>query len=399
MTDTSTSKYAIVGLGMVTGPQLGRSARMVQAEACWKAIEDAGLTRADIDGAVDARFSGGLGDHPTWTDPFPRVMGLPVNFYYPISRGGAMGALGIATALSFLDRGIANYVIVCGILELWSRSQVEREQGLRGVDHLEREGYWGKPFGDVQAATHHAWFASRHMYEYGTTSEQLGMIAVQTRAWAQMNPEAKMYGRPMTLEDHQNSPWVAKPYHLLDICQLSDGAISLIITTRERARDCRQPPIWILGQGVSEATADIWWKKSNYTRMPVEKARDQAFRQAGISSVREVDLAQLYDCFTGEVLFQLEDYGYAPKGDGGPWVAEGHIGPGGDTPINTGGGLLSAYHNADMTGLAENVRQLRGVAGQRQIKGARLAFSTGHGGELIAPGLCSIHTTTVLGRD
>jgi acetyl-CoA acetyltransferase len=240
--------------------------------------------------------------------------------------------------------------------------------------------------------------ASRHMAVYGTTSRQLGMISVQERAWALLNPEAKMYGRPMTIEDHQNSPIVAHPYHLLDISLISDGAIAFVLTTAQRARDLRQPAVYVLGQGFGEIMAEYWWEKKNYTHMAVEPAREQAFREAGIE-LKDIDVAQLYDCFTAEVLFQVEGYGWAEKGQGGPWVEDGHIGPGGDVPINTSGGLLSAYHLGDLTGFAEDVVQLRGQAGQRQVKDARIALTTGHGGELVSPGLCSIHTTTILGNE
>ena len=405
MVDASAGKYAIVGLGVVAGPQPGRSPRTVQAESCWMAIEDAGLTRDDIDGAVDGRTGGAHSDAPTWVDPFPRIMGLPINFYYGSGRGGAIGSVCIATALSFLDRGIAKYVLISAVHAGASRKQAKRDlalgtakEGLQ-TEAKEKEGAWGPPTGDIAAATHHAWLASRHMYKYGTTSQQLGMIAVQTRAWAQMNPEARMFGRPMTLEDHQNSPLVATPYHLLDISLVSDGAISFILTTRERARDTRKPPVWLLGQGFGEALEDSWWQKENFERLPVKNAKQQAFGQAGISRIEEADVVEFYDCFTGEVLFQIEDYGFTPKGEGGRWASEGHMGPGGDHPINTGGGLLSAYHNGDMTGLAEGIRQLRGECGERQVPDARLAVCSGHGGELVGPGLCSIHTTTVLGRD
>ncbi len=399
-------KYAIVGLGLVAGPQPGRSPRAVQAESAWMAINDAGLKREDIDGAVDGRSGGGSGDAASWADPFPRFMGLPINFYYSIGRGGAVAGLAIATALSFLDRGIAKYVLVSTVSLGLSRKYARREGSKAGVtrpvgaaESAGREGYWGTPYGDVAACTHHSWIAARHMAQFGTTHEQLGSIAVQTRAWANKNPEAKMYGRPMTLDDYMASPWVAKPYHLLDICLVSDTATSFIVTTAERAHDTKKPPVWILGQGFGEAIEDSWWEKENYVRLPVKRAKEQAFGQAGISRIEEIDSVQFYDCFTGEVLFQIEDYGFAPKGQGGAWAAEGHMGPGGDHPINTSGGLLSAYHNSDNTGLAEAVRQVRGEAGERQIPNVRTALSTGHGGEMLSPALCSIHTTTILGKD
>lgn len=391
-------KYAIVGLGTVLGPQPDKTARVISAEAARRAIEDAGLKREDIDGAIDLRRSGGGGDRAQHSDAFPRMLGLPLNFFFQVGRGGALAGLGIATALSFLDRGIAKYVVLCGAVDDWSKAQKGKEQGFRGMQHSEKEGYWGKALGDLRAVSHHSWMASRHMAVYGTTSRQFGMISVQERAWAVRNPEAKMHGRPMTIEDHQNSPIVAYPYHLLDISLISDGAVAFVLTTAERARDLEKPPVYVLGQGFGEIMAEYWWEKKNYTHMAVEPARQQAFAEAGID-LKDVDVFQFYDCFTAEVLFQIEGYGLAEKGEGGPWAEEGHMGPGGDVPINTSGGLLSAYHLGDLTGMAEDIVQLRGEAGERQVKGAKIALTTGHGGELVSPGLCSIHTTTILGNE
>src|SRR5688572_26164116 len=190
-------KYAIVGLGNVAGPQPGRTPRNVQAESCWLAIEDAGLTRDDIDGAVDGRSGGGSGDASTWVDPFPRHMGLPINFYYSVGRGGAIGGLGIATALSFLDRGISKYIMVSTVALGLSQKYAVRESNRTGeltigaMQQGGREGYWSHPHGDVAAAAHHSWITARHMAVFGSTDEQRGHIAVQTRAWANLNPEAK----------------------------------------------------------------------------------------------------------------------------------------------------------------------------------------------------------------
>jgi acetyl-CoA acetyltransferase len=235
------------------------------------------------------------------------------------------------------------------------------------------------------------------MAVYGTTSRQLGAISVAQRAWACMNPEAKMYGRPITIEDHQKSPLVAEPYHLLDISLVSDGGIAFILTTADRAKDRPKPPVYVLGQGFDEVSSELWWEKKNFTHMAVQRAKKQAFGQAGLR-LADVDCAQLYDCFTGEVLFQLEDYGWCEKGEGGAFVESAAIGPGGSIPVNTGGGLLSCYHLGDLTGMAEAIRQLRGEAGERQINDCNVVLTTGHGGELLSPGMCSIHTCTLLGR-
>jgi acetyl-CoA acetyltransferase len=383
---------------MVTGPfPADLTARSAEAEAARQAIEDAGLRREDIDGAVQCRRSGGSGERPTFSDAFPRILGLPIKFYYSVGRGGAVAGLGIATALSFLDLGIARYVVLAGSVDDWTKYQRTKEVGKRHMDHSDREGYWGKPFGDLSAVSHHSWLAARHMHEYGTTSRQLGMIAVQERQWACMNPRAKMYGRPISIEDHQSSPLVVEPYHLLDICLISDGAVACVLTTAERARDLPRPPVHLLGFGTGEIADELWWEKRHYTHMAVKTAKEQAFGQARLT-IQDVDVAQLYDCFTGEVLFQLEDYGWCAKGEGGSFVEAGHIGPDGEVPVNTSGGLLSAYHYGDLTGLSEAVLQLRGDAGERQVPDAEVALVTGHGGELLSPGMCSIHTTLLLGR-
>jgi acetyl-CoA acetyltransferase len=393
----TSGQYAIVGLGVLAGPQPGRSPRMLGAEAARLAIEDAGLSRDDIGGAVDLRGGGGGGDASTYTDAFTRVLGLKNCFYFCVGRGGALAGLGISTAMSFLERGIADYVVVMNARTDWSSTQERKKQGFRGPPRTEKAGYWGKASGDIRAVSHHSWMAARHMAEYGTTSRQLGMVNVQQRAWACMNPEAKMYGRPITIEDHQASPIVVDPYHLLDICLISDGAIAFILTTAERARDCAKTPVAILGQGFGEVSSSLWFENKHFTHMAVAPAKAQAFGQAGLT-IDDVDCAQLYDCFAAEVMFQLEDYGWCKKGEGGAFLETSPIGPGGSIPVNTSGGLLSCYHVGDMTGMAEAIRQVRGECGERQVEDCEVALTTGHGGELLSPGMCSIHSATLLGR-
>lgn len=395
---SAAERFAVVGLSLVTGPKdPGVSTRALQAEAARQAIADAGLRREQVDGAIDIKLSPGSGEYPQYTDAFPRVLGLPVRMFFTVGRGGAGTVIATTAAMKFLELGMANYVVIAQALDDFSRSRQTRAEGGRGNRYAPKKGYWGKPFGDLTAVSHHSFFASRHMHEFGTTSEHFGAIAVAQRAWAQMNPLARFYGRPMTLEDHQNSPYLVWPYHLLDLCVASDGAVAFVLTTLDRARDLAKPPVEVLGVGLGEAMGDLWWEKKNYTRLAVQTAKESAFRQAGIS-LRDIDFAQMYDCFTAEVLFQIEDYGWAAKGEGGPWAAEGHMAPGGDMPINTSGGLLSAYHYGDLTPFSEAVLQLRGEAGERQLSRARIGLATGHGGEILSPGMCSVHSTMILGR-
>ncbi|MBI4331548.1 MAG: thiolase family protein [Chloroflexi bacterium] len=386
-------QYAIVGLGVTkVGHVPGFSGRALAAEAARMAIEDAGLRNEDIDGAIDGRTLSS-NNITISTDAFPRVLGLPVNFYYHIGRGGSVAIFSLITALKFLDLGLANYVVIGRGNDRWSKGRGGKQTKVSGMP-----GFWGEALGATAAVSDHAFFAARHFHEYGTTSEQLGAIAVQERAWACLNPAAYMYGRPITLEDHQKSPIVVYPYHLLDICLVSDGGTAFIVTTGDRAKDCRKPPVYIKGFGFGEHMRKLWWDKQNYTQLDVKPAKEAAFRTAGIE-LRDVDVAELYDCFTSEVLFQIEDYGWCQKGEGGHFVAAGNIGPGGTIPINTGGGMLSSHHHSGFTPLAEAIIQMRGEGGARQVKNARIALATGHGGEVLGPGMCSSHSCVILGNE
>ncbi len=388
-------KYAIVGAAFLAGRFPGKTARSLQVEAVRRAIEDAGLRREDVDGAINTRIESGSGESHGWTDSYARVLGLPAKFYFTVQRGGAMTHLGIVAATQMLELGIAKYVVVAYGATDWSDT---RGGGERRQRHVERAGLWGRPHGDLAAASHHTFFASRHMHEYGTTSEQLGMVAVSHRRWACLNPDAQMYGRPIELEDYFASPVVVEPYHLLDMCLVSDSGAAFVITTAERARDLPKQPVYVLGVGFGEAMEQLWWDKQNYTTLAVQTAKDAAFGHAGLQ-LSDVDVAQLYDCFTTEVVMQVEDYGWCAKGEGGPFIAAGNIAPGGTIPVNTGGGLLSGSYMADWTPFMEAVTQLRGAGGKRQVADAQVALVSGHGGEILRPGMCSTHAALLLGTE
>ena len=318
--------------------------------------------------------------------------------FFQISRGGSAGILGIVAATKFLELGIANYVVLAFATKDWSRSRSGKASGVTGLNMIPKEGYWGKPFGDLTAVSHHSFFASRHMHEYGTTSEQFANIAIAMRQWAGLNPLAQLHERPLTLDEYLSSPMIVDPYRLHDMCVVNDGAMAFVLTTAERAVDLAQPPVMVLGAGVGEAMERLWWQKANYTQLAVDTAKEAAFREADIE-IADIDFAGLYDCFTGEVLFQLEDYGWCKKGEGGEFASGGRIAPGGALPINTSGGLLAAYHFGELTHLSEAILQLRHQAGDRQVKDARVGLVSGHGGEILSPGMCSTHGTLVLGRN
>jgi acetyl-CoA acetyltransferase len=396
------SKYAIIGCGVT---ELGhvdqeRSVLQLEAEAARLAIEDAGLVRGDIGVAVQmtSDFSGSV--RTRHDDSFARVLGLPVNLYMEnVGRGGEYATLAIMFGMKALDLGLADYVVAAGARDDWSRSRRVKRLGGRGTGqlHMPKEGAWGKPNGSVTAASFHSLLATRHMSVYGTTHRQLGSVAVAQRAWANMNPQATMYEKRLTIDDYEAAPFIVWPYRIFDFSQQSDGGVAFVLTTADRALGSAHP-LFVRGIGFGEQMAEQWWNKENYASLPVATARDAALRQAGIQ-LTDLDFAQLYDCFTAEVIIQLEDYGWCEKGEGGAFVDEGHTTADGEIPVNTGGGLLSAYHLGNLTGLVEAVTQLRGEAGDRQLPGATIGLVSGHGGEVVSGGMCSIHSSLILSND
>jgi acetyl-CoA acetyltransferase len=226
----------------------------------------------------------------------------------------------------------------------------------------------------------YAMAAQRHMFEYGTTSEQLAMIAVAARANAANNPEA-MYRAPITVDEVLGSRLIADPLHKLDACVISDGGGAVVLTTAERARDLRRPPVSVLSTGSAQTHWNISTMR-DFTTTAATTAGSLAFRRAGLSPA-QVDVLLCYDSFTITVLLLLEDLGFCPKGEGGRFVKDGNIALGGLLPVNPDGGGLSALHPG-MRGiflLIEAVRQLRGDA-LNQVEGCQVAMACGVGGWL-----------------
>jgi acetyl-CoA acetyltransferase len=374
----------------------GRSVLMLEVEAARLALEDAHLAARDIGAAIQMLSDTGGGMRARHHDSFARLLNLPVNLYMEnVGRGGEYAAQALLIAGGLLDNGVADYVLCAGARDDWSRSQAAKAAtGKRGQTFFPKKNALAPLFGG-NAANYHGLLASRHMHEFGTTSEQFGAVAVAARRWANRNPQAYMHDRPLTLEDHQRSPMVVWPYRLFDICLQSDGGMAFVVTTADRARDLEKPPVYVAGLGFGEQMGRLWWENANYTTLAVQSARDAAFRQAGVG-LSDIDVAQLYDCFTGEVVVQLEDYGWCKKGEGGAFASTMRTAPGGDTPVNTGGGLLSSHHLGNLTGLAEAIVQLRGEGGDRQIPSAEVALVSGHGAEVLSGQMCSIHSTTIL---
>jgi acetyl-CoA acetyltransferase len=241
-------------------------------------------------------------------------------------------------------------------------------------------------FGYRTVTAEYALAARRHMACYGTTSEQFGAVAVAQRAWAAGNPRAQLRD-PLTIAEHQASRWIVEPLHLLDCCLVSNGGIAVVVTTAERAAGLARPPVHVLGWAQAHPgrpKADFGLVSGAATAGPA------ALAMAGVG-LGDVDVAQLYDCYTYTVMITLEDYGFCAKGEGGEFVASGVLGPSGKLPVNTGGGQLSGYYLWGMTPLSEAIIQARGYGGDRQAARHDIVLVSGNGGVL------DHHATLVLG--
>ncbi|MFN4099824.1 MAG: thiolase family protein, partial [Pararhodobacter sp.] len=248
-----------------------------------------------------------------------------------------------------------------------------------GGSRFNRASGWGDSWGIwgmYAAAANSAIAASRHMALYGTTSRQLGEVAVACRRHASMNPNAVMR-EPITLDDHQASRWVVEPFHLLDCCLISDGGVCIIVSSAERARDMKQPLVTIAGMGQAYTSRTLgredWWY------VPHQKdALARAFKMARMGP-GDIEVAQLYDNFTMSVLLWLEHAGFCKVGEAGAFVEGGRIQLGGDLPVNTAGGNLSESYMEGWLHIVEGVRQMRHACGPRQVGGAEVCLVTGRG--------------------
>ena len=331
------------------------------------ALDDAGLDKAQIDGLLTHPGTSGGGDHLS----FGEAVGINPRLSTSFNHGGSSGGALVQYAAMAVHAGMADYVAcVFGDAARTGGVRFGGAMGARASGMS--QGIWGM-FGP---AANSAMGARRHMQLYGTTSEQLGHVAVSTRQYANQNPDAVMYDRPVTLEDHQSSRWIVEPLHLLDCCQISDGGVCVIVTTAERAKDLKQKPVYLSGMGQAYTTRtyenDDWWYLIHQQR-----ALSDAFAMAEVTT-DDIDVAELYDNFSISVLFWLEHAGFVKPGEAGPFVEEGNLRPGGALPTNTAGGNLSESYMEGWLHMYEGVRQMRGTS-TSQIDGARVCLTTGRG--------------------
>jgi len=381
-------QVAIVGVGETpVGKVPGRSALWFNAEATRLALEDAGIDKSQVDGLVTA---------PSFVAPFARMsvavseyLGIRPTFSNTLNVSGATAAASVSVAAAAIHAGLADTVVVCCGDNMLSG--LTRDLAVKALVES-RDPQYEAPFG-LLVATTFALTAQRHMAEYGTTPEQLARVAVVTRAHALRKPGAQMT-TPITVADVLASKPITTPYHMLDCALVSDGGAALVLTAAERARDLRRKPVYLLGGGESYTQEHIFCAESLTTTGAAISSR-RAYAMAGVGP-GDMDVAGVYDCFTGTVIMMLEDLGFCKKGEGGPFVEAGEITWGGRIPINTHGGMLSYAHPGLPGGyfhIVEMVRQLRGKAGARQVAGAELALCHSLGGGF------ATNATIVLGTE
>ena len=360
---------AIVGVGQTAYVRgAGKSTMGLALEACKNALLDAALVPADIDGVILFWL-----DEPISTHPLALSLGIPqVDWQLTIAGGGFNGPGIITTASAAIQAGLCRSVLCLHAANRFSARAERFANDNRGSNLT-------APFGLSAPPQNFALWAQRHMFEYGTTVEQLGEIAVTCRQHASLNPRALMQ-EPFTIEEYLDSRMITSPFRLLDCCLETDGAAACIVTSLERARDLPHPPVQILG-GVCNASgpaAHDGRTGSEYTSMGSRFLAQKLWAQSGVGP-SEMDFAQLYDCFTFTVLSQLEDLGYCAKGEGGPFVEGGRLRLGGELPTNTSGGHLSEGYVRSMNLVNEGVRQLRHefAGSARQVPNAKLGVVTG----------------------
>jgi acetyl-CoA C-acetyltransferase len=301
------------------------------------------------------------------------VMGINPRMLNQVDIGGASPAGMVWRAAAAIQAGMCQAVLcVVGDLNKFGDQKPP-------VISVQRE--FEAPYGNIGANCGYAMIANRHMYEYGTTAQQMAKVAVDQRRSAVKNPLATFNDRELTIDDVLNSRMIVDPLHLFEIVSPCSGGSAVVVASPEIARRTKHQPAWLLGAGEYSNHASITYAPS-LTDSPVKVAAETAFKMAGVAH-KDIDLVCPYDCYTITVIVTLEDAGFCKKGQGGAFVQEHDLSYAGDFPCNTHGGQLSFGQpglGGGMSHVTEAVRQLMGRGGERQVKDARLAYVNGNGG-------------------
>jgi acetyl-CoA acetyltransferase len=378
-------RVAIIG---AADTEVGAVARMSATQLCvdaaCRAMADAGIGKDQIDGlltcnAMAEPFMYHAEMVAEYLQIFPR-------YCLSIGAGGASSFALVHHAASAIAAGLCQTVLIAMADTL--RTGLSKEQAF-GLMSSAGHPQFESPYGPTVPSLY-ALIARAHMARFGTTAEQLAAIAVNARAYATCNPAAQKRDA-ITIDDVLASRMVADPLHVLDCSLVSDGGAAVIVTSAQRAKDFRKTPAYLLGAGEGHSHEHISQARDLTTSAAVQSG-ERAYAMAGLGPV-DVDVAELYDCFTPVVLIELEDLGFCRKGEAGAFVLDGQLGPNGKLPTNTHGGLLSHCHPGNpgsMFALTESVRQIRGES-TSQVAGAEVVLAHAQGG------IMSSHTTLILG--
>ena len=399
----------IVGVGESTYTRWGKIGDVTEhalaCQAIQRAVTDAGLSMDDVDGLAS------FADDRNEAIFLAAELGLPALRFGNMvwMPGGGGGCAAVSNAAMAVETGQAEVVVVYRSLcqgqffrfgsagvSVEEPAEVPPPSVQQASSLLLASMGFAMPYGLLMAAAAYALPTRRHMHLYGTTSEQLGLLAVTFREHASRNPRAVMGERPLSLEDHQASPMIADPHRLFDCCLESDGACAVVVTTPERARDLAKTPVEILAseQGAPGGYGFGPFTNANiaddlYATGGCEEMAGRLWGKAGLGPA-DVDVAQLYDHFTGCVLMQLEDYGFCARGEGGPFIESGALAwKGGSLPTNTHGGSLSEAYIHGLNHVVEGVRSLRGES-TSPVDGAEVC--------LVTSAACVPSSALVLGR-
>lgn len=350
-----------------------KTAFELQIESSLNAIADAGLTPKDIDGVIPIGIVSGT------ADDFIENFGIPdLRFSAVIPHGGASPVMALQCAAAAVATGACNHVLITFGRNVTAKAITKAGARIHTMPQFHYVTEFEYPFGAIAPAQLYAPMARRHMELYGTKVEHFGEVAVAHREHALLNDNAVMK-KPITLEDHANSRMISDPFRLLDCSLESDGGAACIVSAAERAGDLKHRRVYISGvaEGHPDSPGSIT-QRPDMTSLGIAKAAARAFGMAGVTHA-DIDLTEIYDCFTYAVIRQLEDLGFCAKGEGGPFVEGGRLRLGGALPTNTHGGLLSQAHVWGLNHIVELVRQLRGDAGRAQVKDAEVGLVTGYG--------------------
>ncbi len=365
-------KAAISGIGETAYTRgTAKSGLALQLEASLAAIADAGLSPRDIDGIIPYFPGAGI------AEDFIANLGLPdLTLSAFIPMGGATCVAAIQTAAMAVATGVCKNVLISVGRTGYSGARVSTR--LQQFPQFALANEFEAPIGMFAPAQLYAQGARRHMQLYGTTARHFAEVAVVTRQHAILNGNVVM-NKPLTVEEHHASRMISDPFRLFDCSLESDGGAAIIVSASDRAKTSKEPLVTVMGvaEGHPESPASIA-QRPDLLEFGLVKAAARGYAMAGVGA-KDMDVAEIYDCFTFTVINQLELLGFCKKGEGGPFVMDGRIALGGELPVNTHGGLLSQGHVVGLNHVIELTRQLRGTAGKAQVKDAEMGLVTGYG--------------------